>query len=338
VTIADGVRPQNNGEDWEIGSEAFKGCSSLRRVDIPDGVKYIGNEAFENCTSLTDVTLPDSVMYIEGCAFYGCHGLMNVTIPSGVAEIDTCAFAECSSLMSVEFMGNAPEMVDDSAFENVAENCTAYVLPDSTGWGVNAGETWKGLRLMYWYYAGFPLVENDADVIVAMAGSADGRLASMITNVVEYYAYWDWAHAVKNKVGEFVGTPEVKSSLHAAPAYLLGATELFDNEPTIEIVDVVMGRVESASASRQRLAGSSRSSDATMTVSVVVKDGGRAVTVDPAKVAAMFEATSDLRDWDGAAKLTPEVEVLGTDANGKMTFAVTPGDGTATSAFLRIRK
>ena len=338
VTIADGVRPQNyNNDDCEIGSGAFWNCSSLKQVDIPEGVKYIRNEAFYGCTSLTDVTLPDSVMYIESQAFYGCHGLMNVTIPSGVAEIDTCAFAECSSLMSVKFMGNAPEMVDDSAFENVAENCTAYVLPDSTGWGVNAGETWKGLRLMYWYYAGFPLVENDADVIVAMAGSADGRLASMITNVVEYYAYWDWAHAVKNKVGEFVGTPEVKSSLHAAPAYLLGATELFDNEPTIEIVDVVMGRVESASASRPRLAGSSRSSAATMTVSVVVKDGGRAVAVDPAKVAAMFEATSDLNDWNGAAKLTPEVETLESDG-ATMRFRVTPGDGTAPSAFLRIRK
>ena len=70
----------------------------------------------------------------------------------------------------------------------------------------------------------------------------------------------------------------------------------------------------------------------------VAKIDGNIVAVDPEKVAAMFEATSDLRDWDGAAKLTPEVEVLGTDANGKMTFAVTPGDGTAQSAFLRIMK
>ena len=65
---------------------------------------------------------------------------------------------------------------------------------------------------------------------------------------------------------------------------------------------------------------------------------GNIVAVDSAKVAAMFEATSDLRDWDGAAKLTPEVEVLGTDANVKMTFAVTPGDGTAQSAFMRIHR
>ena len=51
----------------------------------------------------------------------------------------------------------------------------------------------------------------------------------------------------------------------------------------------------------------------------------------------MFEATSDLGDWDGAAKLTPAVSVE-TGDGATMRFKVTPGDGTATRAFLRIRK
>ena len=76
----------------------------------------------------------------------------------------------------------------------------------------------------------------------------------------------------------------------------------------------------------------------TMTVAVTVKDGDSAVAVSAAKVAAMFEATGDLGDWTGAAKLTPMVTTSGTDANGKMTFVVTPGDGTATKAFLRIKR
>ena len=52
----------------------------------------------------------------------------------------------------------------------------------------------------------------------------------------------------------------------------------------------------------------------------------------------MFEATGDLGDWNGAAKLTPTVTPSGTDASGKMTFVVTPGDGTASKAFLRIKR
>ena len=51
----------------------------------------------------------------------------------------------------------------------------------------------------------------------------------------------------------------------------------------------------------------------------------------------MFEATSDLGDWDGEAKLTPSVTNATRNQDGTMTFTVVPGDGTATSAFLRIK-
>ena len=74
-----------------------------------------------------------------------------------------------------------------------------------------------------------------------------------------------------------------------------------------------------------------------MTVSVVVKDGAEAVKCAAEKVKEMFEATSDLGDWNGGAKMTPTVTVE--DGEGEtMRFRVTPGDGTATRAFLRIRK
>lgn len=56
------------------------------------------------------------------------------------------------------------------------------------------------------------------------------------------------------------------------------------------------------------------------------------------KVAEMFKATSDLGDWDGAAKLEPEVSIEATDDPTTMRFKVTPGDGTAARAFLQIRK
>ena len=112
---------------------------------------------------------------------------------------------------------------------------------------------------------------------------------------------------------------------HAASAYLLGSERLFENEPTVEIGELAIVDGESAGTTA-------------MTVAVTVKDGASAVVVTAAKVAAMFEATGDLGDWNGAAKLTPTVTTSGTDASGKMTFVVTPGDGTAAKAFLRIRK
>lgn len=47
-----------------IGSNAFKYCSTLIRITIPDGVKKIGDEAFRSCSSLISIIIPDSVTSI----------------------------------------------------------------------------------------------------------------------------------------------------------------------------------------------------------------------------------------------------------------------------------
>ena len=155
----------------------------------------------------------------------------------------------------------------------------------------------------------------DAAVKVAIGGSA-----------AEYNKFKTWADGVKGATGDaLAGEAAVVANAHAAAAYLLGSERLFENEPAVEIGELIIADGESAGTTA-------------MTVAVTVKDGESAVAVSAAKVAAMFEATGDLGDWTGVAKLTPKVTTSGTDASGKMTFVVTPGDGTAAKAFLRIRK
>ena len=141
-----------------------------------------------------------------------------------------------------------------------------------------------------------------------------------------YTAFREWAGGVKGATGDaLAGEAVVVANAHASPAYLLGAERLFENEPTVEIDELAVADGENAGTTA-------------MTVAVTVRDGESAVAVNAAKVAAMFEATGDLGDWTGAAKLTPTVTTTGTDASGKMTFVVTPGDGTASKAFLRIKR
>jgi uncharacterized repeat protein (TIGR02543 family) len=180
--------------------------------------------------------------------------------------------------------------------------------------------------------APIPAVAVDADAATVNAavdgvGFADTAVKAAIGgSATEYNAFKTWADGVKGTAGDaLAGEAAVVANAHAAAAYLLGAERLFVNEPTVEIGELAIVDGESAGTT-------------TMTVAVTVKDGERAVAVAAAKVAAMFEATGDLGDWTGAAKLTPTVTTSGTDASGKMTFVVTPGDGTAAKAFLRIRK
>lgn len=84
-----------------IGSSAFRQCTGLTSVLIPEGVTNIGYEAFRESETLTSVSMPNSVSAIGGYAFYECRKLKDFTIPSGVTSIGGSAFCMCSSLTSV---------------------------------------------------------------------------------------------------------------------------------------------------------------------------------------------------------------------------------------------
>ena len=183
-----------------------------------------------------------------------------------------------------------------------------------------------------------PTVAVDADAAtvnaaVDGAGFVDAEVKAAIGgSAAEYNAFRSWANDVKGATGDAVaGEAAVVANAHAAAAYALGAERLFENEPTIEIGDVAVATGDGGGE------GVWQGTDPTaMLVSVTVRDGERVVAVDQEKVAAMFEATSDLGDWVGAA-LAPQVRTLGKSGDS-MRFTVTPGDGTAPRAFLRIRK
>ena len=78
-----------------IGSGAFRYCSGLTSITIPNSVTSIGGSAFSNCTGLTSITIPSSVTSIEKYTFYGCSGLTSITIPNSVTNISAKAFDGC---------------------------------------------------------------------------------------------------------------------------------------------------------------------------------------------------------------------------------------------------
>ena len=121
VTIPDSVT--------SIGGWAFADCASLTSVTIPDGVTSIGEYTFSWCTSLTSATIPDSVTSIGEFAFHNCKSLTSMTIPRSVVSIGYDAFGWCESLTSVTILDGV-RSIGNSAFTD-CKSLTSVTIPNS---------------------------------------------------------------------------------------------------------------------------------------------------------------------------------------------------------------
>ena len=120
-----------------IGEKAFRFCTGLTRVTIPDSVTRIGDSAFYDCTNLTSVTIGGSVTSIGGSAFEGCAGLTSVTIGNGVTSIGEWAFNGCTGLTSIT-IPDSVRSIGFYAFEG-CNNLQDIYITDIAAWCNIAG-------------------------------------------------------------------------------------------------------------------------------------------------------------------------------------------------------
>lgn len=99
-----------------IGDGAFRLCSGLTSIAIPDGITSIGDGAFLVCYNLTSIIIPDSVTSIGVQAFFNCGGLTSITIGDGVTSIGDNAFDSCDNLTSIT-IGDSVTSIGDNAFD-----------------------------------------------------------------------------------------------------------------------------------------------------------------------------------------------------------------------------
>ena len=88
----------NELDDGTLEIDRYAGNDKIYVIPTEiDGkmVTKIHYEAFRDCTELTDITIPDSITSIDEWAFFGCTSLKNVDIPESVQDIGFFAFGFC---------------------------------------------------------------------------------------------------------------------------------------------------------------------------------------------------------------------------------------------------
>jgi hypothetical protein len=117
----------------KIGPYGFTGCSSLKKVELPNSITSIEAYGFHNCTKLEEINLNDNITNIGQYAFsaavlntmslkltalpknlktlggsafrYGGPGLEITSIPAGVTMLNTFTFNDCPNV-KIESFGN----------------------------------------------------------------------------------------------------------------------------------------------------------------------------------------------------------------------------------------
>jgi len=209
-------------------------------VEIPNNiqgksVRVVEECAFRRCTNITHLVIPDSVSVLKEGAFAGCHGMTNCVVGNGVTSIEWETFLNCRRLQSVR-LGNGVTNIGDSAFKN-CRSLISMTLPSNV---VSLGEeVFSGCdSLATVFFAGPP----------PRASGDDRKLFS--SRVSLYYrngvpGWWD----VKSNRAKMYGYREAKlASSDQRFSYVIDKsnetatiTSWIDRQGSVEIPAVVDG-------------------------------------------------------------------------------------------------
>ena len=122
-TYADGYgKLRFEGDVKSIPAEAFKDCTTLVSITLPENLEIIGNNAFEGCLDLESIALNSKITTIGDMAFSRCHSLPSIELSQSITSIGAKAFYSCFELASISIPEGITAISDYMFYNCIALN------------------------------------------------------------------------------------------------------------------------------------------------------------------------------------------------------------------------
>ena len=108
---------------FSIQSRAFIGSNTVKKIILPDSIRFIGNFAFSDCSNLETIVMSKNLVMVDKSAFAGCNKLTSLSFPASLQYLSKQSFVKCTSLKTIEFCGTS----DVNGTINLPEGKTVLV-------------------------------------------------------------------------------------------------------------------------------------------------------------------------------------------------------------------
>ncbi len=115
-----------------LPSGAFKGCTAMEFVKLPESLEKVSSRLFYSCTALKKVKLGKNIKVIERWAFDLCESLEKIKFPKKLKEIETSPFTKCKMDINLPKSCTKIEGIKGYSGKKVTVNGAVKVIKKST--------------------------------------------------------------------------------------------------------------------------------------------------------------------------------------------------------------
>lgn len=110
--------------------KSFRGCTSLKNVELPRYERTIPSDCFRNCTSLESIFIPKNIIEIDNYAFRNCTNLSEIDFETGYLSLQSDAFYGTAAYNNPDNIKDGFLYIDNCLIAEITPGATSLVVDE----------------------------------------------------------------------------------------------------------------------------------------------------------------------------------------------------------------